>query len=85
MVTVIELYTARQLELPHDMLASSWVCPSAAMTIEVGNVLCSWNAASNFSVITCVVAAHTHPGVTIVTVAVTGTNTVVPLRTGEPC
>ena len=67
------------------MFANSCVWPSVAMTIEVGSVLCSWKAASNFSVITCVVAAQPHPGVTIVTVAVIGTNTVVPLRTGEPC
>ena len=51
-VTVNELYTAKQLELPQETFANSLVCPSVAITIDVGNVLCSWKAAINRSVST---------------------------------
>ena len=52
------------------------------MVTDDGSVVCPWNATTKRSLITCVVALHPHPGVTIVIVATTGTNTVVPSRTG---
>ena len=82
MVTVSELFMARQFDLPHDTLIRSFTSPSVAITTAVGSADCSWKAVMNRSVITCVVAEQPHPGVTMVIVAIMGTNTVVPFSTG---